>query len=80
MDPARMTVRGRKLKWRAYPRTSEFCALPDHANLGHAGKGAAPRSVSADTRYAKRGWGRGGPMFWPESSFMTQTMTNLHSY
>ena len=39
------------------------------------------RSVSADTRYAKRGLGRGGPKFWPENSFgMSQTMTNLHGF
>mmetsp|Transcript_50873 Transcript_50873/g.95159 ORF Transcript_50873/g.95159 Transcript_50873/m.95159 type:complete len:196 (-) Transcript_50873:76-663(-) len=39
------------------------------------------KSVSADTRYAKRGWGRGGPLFWPETSYgMSQTMTNLHHF
>mmetsp|Transcript_42258 Transcript_42258/g.98607 ORF Transcript_42258/g.98607 Transcript_42258/m.98607 type:complete len:204 (-) Transcript_42258:110-721(-) len=45
------------------------------------GRGKKLKAISADTRYAKRGWGRGGPMFWPESSFcMSQTMTNLHGY
>ncbi|CAE7446938.1 unnamed protein product [Symbiodinium natans] len=52
-----------------------------HVDPRRTGRGNKLKSISADTRYAKRGWGRGGPMFWPESSFcMSQTMTNLHSY
>ncbi|CAJ1387135.1 unnamed protein product [Effrenium voratum] len=34
------------------------------------------KSVSADTRFSKRGLGRGGPRFWPEHSF-SQSMMNL---
>ncbi|CAE7944861.1 unnamed protein product [Symbiodinium necroappetens] len=52
-----------------------------HMDPGRTTRGKKLKAISADTRYAKRGWGRGGPMFWPESSFcMSQTMTNLHSY
>jgi len=51
-------------------------------NLEPMGRGKKKKlkSVSADTRYDKRGMGRGGPMFWPENSFsMSQTMANFNS-
>lgn len=63
------------------PRLPSGCTM-EGFSIEPLGRGKKKlKSVSADTRYAKRGLGRGGPKFWPENSFgMSQTMTNLHGF